>query len=203
MKKIVILILLFIIYTILVCFFPQVTNFDTEIIICLQSKFRNIPSFIPVLMDCKVYSALIALPVIAGFIFFFRRYLLIDIILFCSSPLAAYLLNIFIKNIVRRPRPPLELQIVVQPSTFSFVSSHTLITTVLWGLVIFYTNKYCKNIILKIFTVIFSMLWILSVGLSRIWLGVHNPTDVFGGYFLGIILVYTYIKLINMIGGKC
>jgi len=203
MRKIVLLFCIFLIYALFVKFCPFVTQTDITVIKFLQEKFNDIPSFIPVLMDSKLYAALITLSVISGIVFFFRKYLLIDMVLFASSPLVAYLLNIVIKNVVQRPRPPIELQMAVQPSTYSFVSSHTLVTTTLFGLFAFYINEYCQNKILKYSGIFLCILWILFMGLSRILLGVHNPTDVFGGYFLGIILIFGYVKLINLIGGKC
>lgn len=203
LKKSIPLFVLFVIYSFVTVANPEISEWDINVITFLQNKFGNIPVYIPVLMDSKLYASLIAIPVLTGIVFFFRKYLLIDLVLYSTSPLIAYLLNIVIKNIVQRPRPPVELQIAVQPSTYSFVSSHTLVTTTLWGLTIYYLNKYCKNEILKISGTVFGIVWIMFVGLSRIWLGVHNPTDVIGGYFLGLILIYTYINLIKLIGGKC
>ena len=203
MRKIALIFCIFLIYALIVNFCNPVTQADITVIKFLQSQFNDIPSFIPVLMDSKLYAVLIAISVISGVVFFFRKYLLIDMVLFTSSPLIAYLLNIVIKNIVQRPRPPIELQLYVQPSTYSFVSSHTLVTTTLFGLSAFYLNKYCSNKILKFLGVFLCILWIIFIGVSRIILGVHNPTDVIGGYFLGIILVSVYVKLIKLIGGKC
>ena len=59
-----------------------------------------------------------------------------------------------------------------------------------------------KNKILKITGIVFSVLWIILLGFSRIWLGVHNPTDVVGAYLLGSVLLILYIKLIKILGGK-
>ena len=203
LKKSLPLFLLFLIYSFVTVTNHEISAWDISVITFLQNKFGNIPAFIPELMDSKLYAALIAIPVLTGIVFFFRKYLLIDLVLYSTSPLIAYILNIVIKNIVQRPRPPIELQIAVQPSTYSFVSSHTLITTVFWGLTIYYLNRYCKNQVLKISGTVFGTVWIMFVGISRIWLGVHNPTDVIGGYFLGLILIYTYINLIKLIGGRC
>lgn len=128
--------------------------------------------------------------------------LLIDIVLFCSAPLVAYILNSILKLIIHRPRPDIDLQIAVHPHSFSYVSNHTFITCSLWGLVIYYLVKYCSNKYIKYAGVTLSLLWMFFVGISRIWLGVHNPTDVIGGYLLAGILLYVYINMIKLIGGK-
>ena len=136
-------------------------------------------------------------------IFFIRKYLLIDVVLFATAPLATYILNSIIKIIIHRPRPPIELQPAVHPYTYSFVSSHTFITSVVWGLSIYYSAKYLKNKLLKISCITLGLIWMFFVGFSRVWLGVHNPTDVLGGYFLAAIVLTFYIGLIKLIGGKC
>lgn len=203
MKKNILLILIFCIYALIICFSPAVTDTDIKIIADLQSRFHDLPAVIPLIMDSKLYALLIVLPLISGFMYFFERYLLIDLVLFTSSPLVAYIINIIIKNIIQRPRPPFELQLIIHPSSFSFVSSHTFVSTTLWGLAIFYINLYCRNRGLKVFMISLIVLWLISLGLSRILLGVHYPSDVIGGYFSGILLVYFYTRLIKIIGGKC
>lgn len=202
MKKIIFLIILFLIYSAIICFCPVVTQWDRNIIMAIQDLLKNVPLWIPMLLDTQIYASCIIIPLIIGFIFFYKRLLIIDLFLFSSAPLVAYILNSIIKIAVQRPRPPLELQIAVHPSSFSFVSSHTFISCSLWGLVIFYLIKYCSNKYIKYSGICFSVLWMFFVGFSRVWLGVHNPTDVLGGYFLALILLIIYIKTIRIIGGK-
>ena len=148
------------------------------------------------LPDCILYTAMIVLPLVGFGVFFVKKRLWVDLILFCSVPLVTFLLNCIIKPIIKRERPPLELQITtIHPDSFSYVSSHSLVTICLWGMVIWYINKFCENKYLKNFLISIAILWILFVGLSRIWLGVHNPTDVFGAYILGCFLLSCYIKI--------
>ena len=66
-------------------------------------------------------------------------------------------------------------------------------------MVIYFINKHCKNQALKIAGIIFSILWILFVGVSRIWLGVHHLTDVIGAYLLGLFLLSCYIKIFEKV----
>lgn len=202
-KYIIALIILFIIYAIVVNTCPAVTQWDRSVIVALQNYLKDVPLWIPSLMDTEIYASLIVIPIIVGAIYFFRKYLLIDLVLFASAPFVAYIFNHIFKMIIQRPRPPLDLQIVVQPGNYSFVSSHTFITCSLWGLVIYYLIKYCQNKFLKFSGITLGVLWMAFVGFSRVWLGVHNPTDVLGGYFLAAILLLIYISLIKLIGGKC
>lgn len=196
MKKIFSLLILFIILTVLIISCPIITEWDRSIIILIQQKLSFLPLWLPMLPDCILYTAMIILPLVGFGVFFVKKRFWKDLILFYSVPLVTFLLNCVIKPIVHRSRPPLELQISeIHPESFSYVSSHSLVTICLWGMVIFYLNKYCKNQILKNVGVIIAILWILFVGLSRIWLGVHNPTDVLGAYILGVFLLCIFCNV--------
>lgn len=201
-KTIIILTILFLIYTIIVNLCPEITQWDKDLIIYTQNTLKNIPIEIPQFISKQMYLVMIIIPIITGVIYFFRKYLLIDIVLLCSTPFTSYGFNYIFKKIINRPRPPIELQFGHHSNSQSYVSNHTLITFCLWGLTAYYINLYCKNKILKLCGIFISIFWVLIEGFSRIWLGVHNPTDVIGGYFLGTIFVLIYIELANVVGGK-
>lgn len=196
LRKIIILAAIFLLLTSLIIFCPVVTQWDRSLIIFVQNHLSFLPLWIPMLPDCILYSIMILIP-IAGFgIFFIKNRLWKDLILFSSVPLVTFLLNCILKPLIHRSRPPLEYQITsIHPDSFSYVSSHSLVTICLWGMVIFYLNKYCTNRVLKIVVISVSTLWILFVGLSRVWLGVHNPTDVIGAYVLGLTLINIYLNI--------
>ena len=195
MKKTLLLFAIFIIFSITSITCPIIELWDRVFILHLQEILKNIPLWIALLPDCKLYSIMIALPLIIFGIWFLKRKEYKLFFYFCSIPLVTFLLNCIIKPLVHRARPPFEMQIAIHPESFSYVSSHSLVTICLWGMVIYFINKYCKNQSLKIAGIIFSILWILFVGVSRIWLGVHHLTDVIGAYLLGLVLISCYIKL--------
>ncbi len=200
MKKIFALLILFILLTIFISSCPIITQWDRSFIILIQQKLSFLPLWIPMLPDCILYTAMIILPLVGFAIFFVKKRLWTDLICFLSVPLITFLLNCIIKPLVKRNRPPVDLQITsIHPDSFSYVSSHSLVTICLWGIFIWYLNKYCKNKIFRILGYFIAIIWIIFVGLSRIWIGVHNPTDVIGAYLLGILLIYVYIPLTKII----
>jgi len=109
--------------------------------------------------------------------------------------LFSVILNNLIKYILRRPRPD-HLRLIVQGG-YSFPSGHAMISVFVYGYLLYLTLIKVKNKILKILLSIFFVLLILLIGISRIYVGVHYPTDVLAGYFLalaGIILIINFSK---------
>lgn len=197
MKKFIFCIIIFVLFTVFVKLCPTLTMWDKEFIILMQTVFGKLPLWLFELPDCKLYSVMLIIPLILGGLYFLKRKMYSNILFLFSIPLAAFLLNCIIKPLIHRARPPYELQFSIHPESFSYVSSHSLVTFCLWGAVIYFLNKYCKNKVLKYLGTVAAILWIIFVGLSRIYLAVHYPSDVLGAYLLGATLLSLYIKISN------
>lgn len=108
------------------------------------------------------------------------------------------LINNIVKVIVRRSRPE---YITVVENTFSYPSGHTMASVTLYGFLIYFILKSKISKTYKIiFSVILGIIPVL-VGISRIYLGAHYFSDVFGGALLSIMLLSSidiiYDKTLN------
>ena len=101
------------------------------------------------------------------------------------------LTNFIIKNIVQRPRP-LGYSLVKETG-YSLPSGHSMVSMAFYGYLIYLVYKYIKNKKVKLFLIVLLSILILSIGISRIYLGVHYTTDVIAGYLLGISYLIIYI----------
>lgn len=107
------------------------------------------------------------------------------------------ILNQLLKRILRRPRPT-EFRIV-EETGYSFPSGHSMISMAFYGYLIYLIYKYVKNKYIKWISIVVLSLLICTIGISRIYLGVHYTSDVLGGFLLSISYLVVYISLIKKI----
>jgi undecaprenyl-diphosphatase len=110
----------------------------------------------------------------------------------------AYISTEIIKNLIKRPRP--DLNQLTYASGFSFPSIHAMVSLSFYGLLAYLIWNNAKTPILRWGLSILLILLGLVIGASRIFLGVHYPTDVLGGYLLGIvwlIISIIFFKFLN------
>jgi len=103
--------------------------------------------------------------------------------------------NHLIKEIVQRPRPPIELR-MVEESSFSFPSGHAMTSATFYGLIIYFIFKNVKNKKLRNTICTVLSLLIFLIGISRIYLGVHYASDVLAGFVLAIVYLVLYITFV-------
>lgn len=108
-----------------------------------------------------------------------------------SSPIHSGL-----KLIVNRPRPTPDLVRVFQyEQGNSFPSGHAFFAIVFWGLLAYLALTRLKRRSLRRLAFSGSLVIILWIGASRVYLGAHWPSDVLGGYVIGALLLAALIWL--------
>lgn len=124
----------------------------------------------------------------AGYLYLRKK---VDAFIFISILYTAIFLNIMLKFLYGRPRP--EMNPLVIENSFSYPSFHAMISFVFYSAVAYFFYKETKNIALTIFISIIFGILIFLIGYSRVYLGVHYPSDIIAGYLAGLIWLMVVI----------
>jgi undecaprenyl-diphosphatase len=100
-----------------------------------------------------------------------------------------------IKLLTKRPRPTAGFVRVLETrEDFGFPSGHVTFYVSTFGFLLHFIIQHIEPSFWKTIVMITIGLLVLFVGPSRIYLGTHWPTDVLGGYSLGVVILATVIK---------
>jgi undecaprenyl-diphosphatase len=109
--------------------------------------------------------------------------------------LSSVSLMFFLKNVFERQRPQIPM---LSPALgLSFPSGHAMSSVTFYGLLIYLILKSSLNLYLKTVIVLLLIITIFFIGLSRIYLRVHYPTDILGGYLAGLMWLIFSIKILS------
>ena len=181
--------LLFMIIGYIVKFYPELlVSFDQPI----QTAIRgDLPETLTLLF--RAITHLIDIPVIiswvliVAFIFYRKQWKMESYLMLGNLTLAGILIVTF-KNIYQRPRP--EILHLVEEKGFSFPSGHSLAVTIMVGTLIVILSQRIKNTVWRKIVQILLSLYIVSVLVSRIYLGVHYPSDVIASLCVGLGVLF-------------
>lgn len=105
--------------------------------------------------------------------------------------------NMMLKRFINRARPGIEHMVSVE--TLSYPSGHAMSAMAFYGFLIYLCTRFRINKFLKTGLIALLVFIIISIGISRIYLGVHFPSDIAGGYIAGLIWVFFCILIFNLI----
>lgn len=117
---------------------------------------------------------------------------------FAIVALGAFILNTGLKLFFSKPRPQLWTQLIAEKS-YSYPSGHALGSLVLYGFLAYLLATHYPKLASLIYTL--TTILIIAIGLSRLYLGVHWPTDIIAGYgvgFLWLMICITMLRLRNL-----
>ena len=183
-------VVVFSILTVLVLYLPSMREVDSTILRSIRLALSPYPSYIPVFIsdfgraNCYMWPQITAAAVLISHRLYLKAFMLV---LFSNG---ALLVKDLVKNYICRQRPE-----GCDISTFSFPSGHSVFVMCFCGIIIYLIHKYVRSDFWRNLLVIVFGLWIFLVGISRLWLGVHFPSDVLAGMFLGFFFVNLFIIL--------
>jgi undecaprenyl-diphosphatase len=122
-------------------------------------------------------------PVVVGFLLIRRTYHAMWLVLIAT--VGGLMLSILLKGYFARPRPDL-VPHLEEVNYSSFPSGHTMISAVVYLTLGALLSRLVERPALKVYILTVALLLTLLVGASRVYLGVHYPTDVLAGWSVGL-----------------
>ncbi|NLJ77491.1 MAG: phosphatase PAP2 family protein [Peptococcaceae bacterium] len=121
--------------------------------------------------------------IVAGYFWYYRKRVR-EALMLAVGLAGGYLLNTALKHVFQRPRP--EVEHLVAASGYSFPSGHMMMATIFYGML-----GYLAWLGLRQreqpgwYVPVLTFILIAAIGASRIYLGVHFPSDVTAGFAAG------------------
>lgn len=106
-----------------------------------------------------------------------------EILLFIFVLMGSHYIFRFFKEIFHRARP--DLHRLIEIGGYSFPSGHATNAMSVYGILSFLLWRHIPTSRGRKLLILYSTIMIFTIGVSRIYLGVHYPSDVLGGFFVG------------------
>lgn len=181
--------LFFVILGYAIKFYPHyLTGFDSAIQTAMRGDLPDLATFfwtsVTILGEPTLLFVLVLL--IAATFFYWKKwkaeaYFLVGSLVLMAGASTA------LKFLYQRPRPTIEW--IIGTSGYSFPSWHTASTMLVAGVLAIIIYQRCQSTRLRYLTQFLIIGLAALVGLSRIYIGVHFPTDILGGWLLALTLL--------------
>lgn len=126
---------------------------------------------------------LLLIACVVSFILYIRKRHFWDALMVIAALGGGSLLNYLLKLTFQRPRP--HFAALVDASGYSFPSGHAMVSAVFYGFLAYLIWLNIRNLSIRYCGAIGLGILILLIGVSRIYLGVHYPSDVLAGFAAG------------------
>lgn len=167
----------------------NVTQCDLRVLLWIQDNLRQ-DVLTPVFrFITNLGGAMNVWVLITAGLLIFKKTRRIGVICLISMLLTLVINNLLLKNLVARPRPfnvcETLIILIKRPTDLSFPSGHTAISFACAGVLVrHFDRKYGVTAILLAALIAF----------SRLYFGVHYPTDVITGCLIGLLMSYVAEK---------
>ena len=114
---------------------------------------------------------------------------------FVVTVFGGFFLNVLLKSLVQRDRPAIVPHLSLVEGSTSFPSAHAMMSVVVFvtiGLVL--STRTRDRHLQRLFS-IFPVWLSFVIGVSRVCMGVHYPTDILGGWALGLLWTWAAFRV--------
>ncbi|WP_314585828.1 phosphatase PAP2 family protein [Paenibacillus terrigena] len=161
----------------------RISAFDEAIIHFVQGK--ESPFWTGFAKFCAFIGSTVPVIVIALITMLFLFFVLKhreELILFVIVVGGSALLNVVLKRLFTRERPTIHR--ILEETGYSFPSGHAMAAFSLYGVIVFLLWKHIRPRWGRVLLLILGSLIIAMIGISRVYAGVHYPSDVLAGYLV-------------------
>lgn len=172
----------------------SIANFDTSIITYVQGLESPWLTTIMKVFTWSGSSLFIApLALITFFFLYFVKHHRYQATLFIVVILGTPLINGILKVYFKRDRP--EIYRIMDANGFSFPSGHTMMAFSTYAIIAYIVWRNIQIALTHVLLVLIAAFMIIMIGTSRIYLGVHYPSDVLGGIAASALWVTVAISV--------
>ena len=200
MKKVnkIVMIILFLIFCVMAVLvhFGLTGSFDVAVYkFVIEFKSDSLTKVLLFITDFASVKGIVVLCAISLIGLFWKYYKSLFLVL---NLIISTIFNVVIKNIMMVPRP--NILRLAEETGYSFPSGHSMASVAFYGFIIYLIlssnmNKYLKVVISSMLVIL-----IIVIGFSRVYLGVHNASDVIAGHAISTGLLLADIMILKRKG---
>jgi undecaprenyl-diphosphatase len=164
-------------------FEKEFTLFDNSIMSIIYSLRTPALTSIMKLFSFLGYELIVMVGVLLVILFLLEKHKR-EAVMFALIVGMAPIISTVLKNLNARPRP--YGQPLITLSDYSFPSGHAMTSFVFYATISYFVYHFTKNKLTTYVSILLSLTLILLIGISRVYLGVHYPTDIIAGYLGGM-----------------
>jgi undecaprenyl-diphosphatase len=177
----------------------SIAPFDTAVIGFVQGlEAKWLTTFMKLISWIGSGYVVAPIAVIGFVVLFFVLHNRPQAFLFIVVIAGSVVFNSLLKKYFKRERP--DIHQIIEENGFSFPSGHSMMALALYAIIAFIAWRYVKSLGGRVVLLLLSAFMIIIIGTSRIYLGVHYPSDVVGGFAVSAfwvtiaITVYWYLQ---------
>lgn len=127
---------------------------------------------------------LLAIVAVSGFLAIHGAYRMLVVLL--VSTLGGIIASLWMKHLFDRPRPEI-VPHLAQVYTSSFPSGHSMMSAIVYLTLAVLVAPLLRSFWIRFYVITVAVVLTVLVGISRVYMGVHYPTDVLAGWAAGLV----------------
>ncbi|SES17578.1 phosphatase PAP2 family protein [Psychrobacillus sp. OK032] len=160
----------------------KIVQFDQYVITFIQGfESPTLTSIMKFFTYVGSFHIVFGISVIVVFILYFVLKHRSELLLLGTVVIGTPIINQVLKQFFHRVRP--DLHRLIEIGGYSFPSGHAMNALAVYGILTFLLWRHIPSRLWRTILIIISTIIVLMIGTSRIYLGVHYPSDIIGGYF--------------------